>query len=92
MDRIKIDRSFIRLMRENSGAGAITRTAIALAHDLKLSAVAEGVEGAAEWGVLQELGCDSVQGYYISRPLAPSRGAAVAFDLQRAHLVDRLAR
>jgi diguanylate cyclase (GGDEF)-like protein len=72
VDRIKIDRSFIRLMREDPGACAITRTAIALAHDLKLSAVAEGVEGAAEWGALQELGCDSVQGYYISRPLAPA--------------------
>jgi EAL domain-containing protein (putative c-di-GMP-specific phosphodiesterase class I) len=71
-DRIKIDRSFIRVMREDRGARAITRAAITLAHDLKLSAVAEGVEGVEEWALLRDLGCDSVQGYYISRPLAPA--------------------
>jgi diguanylate cyclase (GGDEF)-like protein/PAS domain S-box-containing protein len=79
-DRIKIDRSFIRVMREARGANAITRAAITLAHDLKLSAVAEGVEGAEEWSVLQELGCDSVQGYYVSRPLAPAAVPQWLFD------------
>ena len=70
-DRIKIDRSFIRVMREDRGANAIVRAAITLAHDLKLSAVAEGVEGIEEWDLLRQLGCDSVQGYHISRPLDP---------------------
>ena len=42
-----------------------------MAHALRMTVVAEGVETAAQLGILRELGCDEVQGYYISRPLAP---------------------
>jgi diguanylate cyclase (GGDEF)-like protein/PAS domain S-box-containing protein len=68
-DRIKIDRSFIRAMANDRGAAAIVRAAIDLAHDLKLEVVAEGVEEPIEWAQLLEMGAESVQGYFISRPL-----------------------
>ena len=68
-DRIKIDRSFIREMANDRGASAIVRAAIDLAHDLKLEVVAEGVEEPIEWAQLLEMGAESVQGYFISRPL-----------------------
>ena len=67
-DRIKIDRSFVRAMASDRGAAAIVRAAIDLAHDLKLQVVAEGVEEPTEWTQLLEMGAESVQGYFISRP------------------------
>jgi EAL domain-containing protein (putative c-di-GMP-specific phosphodiesterase class I) len=71
-DRIKVDRSFIRAMANDRGAAAIVRAAIDLAHDLKLEVVAEGVEEPTEWAQLLEMGAESVQGYFISRPLPAS--------------------
>jgi diguanylate cyclase (GGDEF)-like protein/PAS domain S-box-containing protein len=71
-DRIKVDRSFIAKMANDRGAAAIVRAAIDLAHDLKLEVVAEGVEQQREWTQLSAMGADSVQGYFISRPLPAS--------------------
>ncbi len=71
-DRIKIDRSFIRAMGADRGAAAIVRAAVNLAHDLRLEVVAEGVEEPTEWAQLLHMNADSVQGYYISRPLPAS--------------------
>ena len=68
-NRIKVDRSFIAKMANDRGAAAIVRAAIDLAHDLKLEVVAEGVEQQREWTQLLAMGADSVQGYFISRPL-----------------------
>jgi len=56
-------------MANDRGASAIVRAAIDLAHDLKLEVVAEGVEEPIEWAQLLEMGAESVQGYFISRPL-----------------------
>jgi EAL domain-containing protein (putative c-di-GMP-specific phosphodiesterase class I) len=42
---------------------------INLAHSLKLNVVAEGVETAGQFGLLQSLGCDEMQGYFFSKPL-----------------------
>lgn len=66
---LKIDRSFV--------AGAATRPAVrfalesslAMAKNLQLSSVAEGVEDQADWNLLRELGCGTAQGYYIARPM-----------------------
>jgi len=70
MDTIKIDRSFIKDIPRNSDDAIITRTIIAMAHNLRLKAVAEGVETEAQLAFLREYGCDEMQGYYFSRPLA----------------------
>jgi EAL domain-containing protein (putative c-di-GMP-specific phosphodiesterase class I) len=65
--RIKIDRSFIAAMLENSDRAAIVTATIDLARALALEVTAEGVESREVWARLHELGCDSAQGYYLSR-------------------------
>lgn len=67
--RVKIDRSFVRNLPDENGALAIVRAAIDLAHDLGLSAVAEGVETQRSLYQLRAVGCDSFQGFLVSRPL-----------------------
>jgi EAL domain-containing protein (putative c-di-GMP-specific phosphodiesterase class I) len=70
VDELKIDRSFVDQVATNTKRAAIVRNAIALGHDLGMSVVAEGVEDQAAWDVLGSWGCDLVQGYFVSRPLA----------------------
>jgi diguanylate cyclase (GGDEF)-like protein len=66
---IKIDRSFITDILEDSRAEAIVRSTIDLARNLELTVVAEGIETEAVLEHLAKLGCDIAQGYLISRPL-----------------------
>ena len=68
---LKIDRSFISDMLEQSRDAAIVKSTIGLAHSLGLRVVAEGAEDGATCDRLRELGCEEVQGYYYSRPLPP---------------------
>ncbi len=65
---LKIDQSFIRTMLNNKDDATIVRSTIELAHNLGLRVVAEGVEDMATWVALRELGCDLIQGYFVSRP------------------------
>jgi diguanylate cyclase (GGDEF)-like protein len=65
---IKIDRSFVSGMLTQSKNATIVRSTIALARDLHMGVVAEGVETQEEWNALAELGCQVAQGYLISRP------------------------
>jgi EAL domain-containing protein (putative c-di-GMP-specific phosphodiesterase class I) len=48
----------------------LLRQSIELARELNLQAVAEGVENQEEWDLVNELGCDMAQGYFIARPMA----------------------
>lgn len=66
---LKIDRCFVMPMAEDESARTIVASTIALAHQLNLSVVAEGVEDTESLQMLMKLGCDVLQGYYISRPL-----------------------
>jgi diguanylate cyclase (GGDEF)-like protein len=70
IDELKIDRSFIAGLLSSTATAAIVRSTIALGHDLGLVVVAEGVEDQPTWDVLVELGCDTIQGYFASRPLS----------------------
>jgi diguanylate cyclase (GGDEF)-like protein len=70
IDELKIDRSFIAGLLSSATNAAIVRSTIALGHDLGLVVVAEGVEDQPTWDVLAELGCDTIQGYFASRPLS----------------------
>ncbi len=70
VDYVKIDQSFIRGLGEGSEDAAITRAIIAMAHSLELKVVAEGVENQEQLDFLKAQGCDEVQGYLISRPVA----------------------
>jgi predicted signal transduction protein with EAL and GGDEF domain/ABC-type amino acid transport substrate-binding protein len=66
---VKIDRSFVTDMRTNSRHGAIVRSTIALAHQLGLVVVAEGVEDWETVAALKDFGCDRAQGFVFSRPV-----------------------
>lgn len=66
---IKIDQSFVFDMEKEKEAQAIVETIIMLAHKLGMQAVAEGVETEKVMNMLQEAGCDLIQGYYIARPM-----------------------
>lgn len=71
--KIKIDKSFVIDMGGNENDEVIVRSTIDLAHNLGLCAVAEGVESQAAWDKLREMGCDSAQGYFMSKPLPPEK-------------------
>ena len=75
IDEIKLDRSFVLPMADNTRAATLVASTIALAHGLGMRIVAEGVEVEDAYLDLARLGCDQAQGYFISRPLP-----AVALD------------
>lgn len=66
---IKIDKSFVIDMDKNKNDDVIVRSTIDLGHNLGLKVIAEGVENMESWNRLKELGCDSAQGYFMSRPI-----------------------
>ncbi len=69
VDEIKIDKSFVTGMVHDSDDAVIVRSTIDLAHNIGLRVVAEGVEDQATYDLLAGMHCDSVQGYYVSRPI-----------------------
>jgi len=69
VEALKIDRSFVVRMREDSRALALVSTIISLAHSLRLRVIAEGVETEEHARLLRLLRCDEMQGYLISMPL-----------------------
>jgi len=69
INTLKIDRSFVADLATARGSGMLVAMIINLAHSLKLTVVAEGVETVEQSGMLRELGCDNVQGYLYSKPL-----------------------
>ncbi len=69
IDRVKIDGSFVRELPENADDAELTSAIIAMAHGLRLSVVAEGVETARQALFLRQRGCDEVQGYLFGRPV-----------------------
>jgi diguanylate cyclase (GGDEF)-like protein len=83
LDKLKLDQSFIR-DAGNEGDVAITRAIIAMAQSLKLAVVAEGVETQAQIDLLLSLGCTTVQGFLLGRPLP----AAATADLLRESVTN----
>jgi diguanylate cyclase (GGDEF)-like protein/PAS domain S-box-containing protein len=69
VDKLKIDKSFVRHLATDAHDAAIVQSTVGLAHALGLSLVAEGVEDQASWDLLAQMGCDVAQGYFISRPI-----------------------
>jgi diguanylate cyclase (GGDEF)-like protein len=70
IDSIKLDQTFVAGLPHDPNDTAITSAVIGLGHNLNLAVVAEGVEHDEQCHFLQKLGCDAIQGYLISRPIA----------------------
>lgn len=70
IDRLKIDKSFVDDIEQEPNACEIIRAIVAMAHVLGMRVIAEGVETQTQLELLYEAGCDEVQGYYVSRPVA----------------------
>lgn len=69
IDRLKIDRSFVHDVSEDSDSSAIARAVIHLGHSMGLKVIAEGVETPEELAFMREHKCDELQGYFFSAPL-----------------------
>ncbi len=78
---LKIDKSFVIDMLESESDSAIVKATIQLGHNLGLEVVAEGVENPKVYSQLKELGCDTLQGYFISKPV-PSD---ILYNWQKEH-------
>ena len=72
VDKIKIDKSFVRDVTTDPEDAALCDAIIAMAHHLGLKVVAEGVETQAQWDFLRRSGCDYAQGYCFSKPMTMS--------------------
>jgi EAL domain-containing protein (putative c-di-GMP-specific phosphodiesterase class I) len=70
LDAMKIDQCFIRGINHSPGMRSLCQTIVAMARQLKLRTVAEGIEEQGELEVMREIGCDAGQGYLFQRPVA----------------------
>lgn len=69
IDMLKIDTSFVRNIHENATNQAILRHVIAMAHELNLKVIAEGIETEIEMHTLKAFDCDLIQGYWVGTPM-----------------------
>lgn len=73
---LKVDRGFVRGARANPITRPLLEGSIEIARRLGMASVAEGVETEDDWRLLQEVGCDLAQGYFIARPMPPEQVSA----------------
>jgi diguanylate cyclase (GGDEF)-like protein/PAS domain S-box-containing protein len=66
---LKIDRSFVHHVSTDPNSAVVARAIIGLAHNLRMTVIAEGVETDAQLSFLRKLGCDEMQGFFFSKPL-----------------------
>ena len=76
VDKLKIDRSFVRDIAVSCDDAAIATAIVSMAGSLRLKVIAEGVENEAQMAFLKEHRCDEIQGYYFSMPLSADDAAA----------------
>ena len=81
IDYLKIDRVFVKDIVSDKNDAAIANSIIALAHNLGMEVIAEGVEDHNVLGILQAFGCDHYQGFYFSRPVDPEEIPAIALQI-----------
>jgi diguanylate cyclase (GGDEF)-like protein/PAS domain S-box-containing protein len=87
-DKLKIDISFVREITSDPESAAIARSIIAMAHNLKLRVIAEGVETEGQLAYLRAHGCDEMQGYYFSRPLPADEFEGLLRENRRLRLPE----
>lgn len=83
-DRIKIDRSFLEHLEEDSDALLIVRAIINLGHSLRVGVLAEGVETPGQLQLLRKQNCDQLQGYLLGRPVPVTSATALVKTHARA--------
>jgi diguanylate cyclase (GGDEF)-like protein len=88
INKIKIDRSFVRDVCDNAESTAIVRTLIGLARDLGMKTTAEGVENEAQFRRLRSEGCTEAQGFYFSRPMSGPEVSAYFARPRRSEMTD----
>jgi EAL domain-containing protein (putative c-di-GMP-specific phosphodiesterase class I) len=79
-DTIKIDRSFVQNLGDDTESRAIVSSIISLSRNLRLNVVAEGVETELQLRELRDLRCSRIQGYLFGRPMPPEQVRALASD------------
>ncbi len=84
IDTFKIDRSFVKPLGHDNDAAALVAAMISMARVLRLRVVAEGVEEAAQWDLLQEMGCDELQGFLFFEAVAPTEAGLLLKQRARA--------
>lgn len=72
IDIIKIDMSLIKNLNKDSKNILIVKSIIEMSHNLNIQVVSEGIETKEQFNILNELGCDFIQGYLIGKPLPPA--------------------
>lgn len=77
IDKIKIDQSFIKDIPDNTDSMTIVSAIIAMARELNVASLAEGVETEKQLAFLQSKGCNYVQGYYFSKPIIADQFTAL---------------
>jgi len=82
-DKIKIDQSFVRTLAGDRGSLEIIRAIVALGHALNMKVLAEGVETIDQLAALTSEGCDELQGYLFSKPVALNEAWRTIADDQR---------
>ena len=81
VNRLKIDRTFIRDISNDENDQAITRAIIVMAKTLRMAVIAEGVETADQMMLVDKLGCKEIQGFYFSKPLDSDRFRTLLSDV-----------
>lgn len=77
IDTMKIDRSFVHDMRHDKAVLGLVKSIVTISENMEIDIIAEGVEEREEATLLQELNCDSAQGFYFSKPVEESALAAL---------------
>lgn len=86
VDKLKIDQSFVRDLNDETDSGTIVRAIISMAHGMGFKTIAEGVETQAQLDYLRLHGCDEIQGYFFSRPIAATEFARLLPHMSQAEL------
>ncbi len=87
IDTLKIDRSFIRQMLSDKRNAEIVRSIVALAHELGMQVIAEGVETTEQLARLRELGCERAQGYFFCEAVPPDSPSLFSSNALVSHTV-----
>jgi diguanylate cyclase (GGDEF)-like protein len=86
VDTLKIDRSFVERLGEQTDDAALADTIVQLGRSLGMSTIAEGIEEYGQLAALREMGCNYAQGYYFSRPVPAAEAVRLLQDSDKTDL------